>query len=258
MIQERKVWEIFRDDFRGKLAEIKVRNFFIEKTNYQIVSDLDFTISGLGTWDTNDIVVRKHTSNNLTEEMNLSIKSVKKHSSNLLLETHRFNPDGSCSYKNNDGTEIKIDAYVLVEIDIAPEFSEDIYIETTDEFKEYEYIKKKIKVKRTILGQISHKDFWNIKAFAPSGIICNVNNFNEIFYNKTLYKENNLDTYLNLPSYYMDKSSRLCFYHQNAYKASIVKGNGNNIVLVNPNYPIYLKQNNYFVTKAQLKPLINL
>ena len=95
MIQKRKIWEIFRDDFRGKLAEIKVRNSFILKKRYEIVSDLDFTISGLGTWDTNDIVVRKHTLNSLTGEMNLSIKSVKKYSSNLLLETHRFNPDGS-------------------------------------------------------------------------------------------------------------------------------------------------------------------
>ena len=58
MIMDRSDWEIFRDDFRGKLGEIALRSYIVEKFPYAAIEeDVDFTVTPPGQWDITDLVV---------------------------------------------------------------------------------------------------------------------------------------------------------------------------------------------------------
>lgn len=249
-IQNRKVWEIFRDDFRGKFAEIAVRNKIIEdmSKSFYIRTDLDFSISPRGIWDTTDLEVGELDSE---DYYSVSIKGVKKYSSNLLIETNRFNNNGEYSYKNNNGENIRVDSYVLVEVPIKEEFKWSIYDNRQNSFLSYEELLDNRNVESNILGGISHEEFWNIKAFAPRGIICTTGNLNYIYENKEIFNENNKDEYKNLPEHFNEDGKtwvrRKWNDEKQIYEYIEEK--------VGINYPITLQKDNYFVTKRQLKKL---
>ncbi len=248
-IQERKVWEIFRDDFRGKLAEIEVRNKIIKDLSkeFYIKTDVDFTISEKGVWDTDDLVIGVKNSD---RSYSLSIKSVKKHSSNLLIERERFLENGEYSYKNNNGEDIQVDIYVLVEVAIEKEFNKSIYNEKLDKFISYEELMKNKSIKINILGAISHDSFWESKAFAPMDIICTAYNLKYIYWNKE--KENVYDT---LPEYFLDDE-----FNEEGYKRCIRKIWEKGIYKydeqeIHKDSKYILKKDNYFVIKDKLKSL---
>ena len=45
LIMEREDWEIFRDDFRGKLGEVAVKNYFDENVDISTkVGEIDFLL----------------------------------------------------------------------------------------------------------------------------------------------------------------------------------------------------------------------
>ena len=55
MIMDRDDWEIFRDDLRGKLGEIALRNYIMKNIpNANIESNIDFSVTPLGQWDITD------------------------------------------------------------------------------------------------------------------------------------------------------------------------------------------------------------
>lgn len=269
-IQHRMVWEIFRDDFRGKYSEIEVRNNIIQNLRepYSIITDLDFKIEPLGSWDTTDLDIKHKDSENNYES--ISVKGIKKGSSNLLIEKDRFNNDGSFSYKNKNKKDIKVDVHVLVEVDIEEKLDKYIYKDcngnydtdnTEGEFLDYDKVIDKREVTPKILGAISHDYFWKIKAFAPKGIICSSTNLYNIYKDKHIYNENNINEYLNLPEYYTDENGDRCFYKEGAIAHTAIWRNGKPTEETKvernaeKNYQLSLKQNNYFVTKYQLKPL---
>ena len=269
-IQHRMVWEIFRDDFRGKYSEIAVRNSVIaDLKEYSIKTDLDFKIEPKGKWDTTDLDIIKK-GNDESDYESISVKGVKKRSSNLLIEKERFNEDGSFSYKNADNSEIKVDIHVLVEVDINKEIDKYIYKDSNGEyhtdntngkFLSYDKVFGNRKVTPIILGAISHKYFWKIKSFAPKGIICSSGNLYHISEHKDKFNEKNIKKYLDLPEYYTDDNGNRCFYKEGAIANIFVWENGkrtNKMKRVKPgekDYPVILKQDNYFVTKYKLKSL---
>lgn len=58
MIMDRDDWEIFRDDLRGKLGEIALRNYIMKNIpNANIESNIDFSVTPLGQWDITDLIV---------------------------------------------------------------------------------------------------------------------------------------------------------------------------------------------------------
>lgn len=268
-IQHRMVWEIFRDDFRGKYAEIIVRNDIIQNmTNtHYIMTDLDFKIEPQGKWDNTDLDVGIRNTKNYKC---LSVKGVKKNSKNLLIEAERFKENGDYNYPNNSGEKIRVDTHVLVEVPIEKDFNKFIYKDSngefgTDningEFNNYEDMMKDKVITSNIYGGISHDEFWKIKAFAPKGIIFTVNNLKHIYKNKYKFNKNNIEAYKNLPDYYT-KDGIKCFYEdgaiahirewdkkENRYKDKLKE------VVANENYPVNLKKDNYFVPQYILKPL---
>ena len=93
MIMDRDDWEIFRDDLRGKLGEIALRNYIMKNIpNANIESNIDFSVTPLGQWDITDLIVNGKY---------INVKSVKGNSRFLLIETKRYDPDGSYAYRNN-------------------------------------------------------------------------------------------------------------------------------------------------------------
>ena len=168
LIMEREDWEIFRDDFRGKLGEVAVKNYFDENVDISTkVGEIDFSISERGQWDQFDLKV---------EDKVLSIKSVKGKSKFLMIETSRFDKFGNYTYDNENNEKINIDYYVLVRVDINPEIDKN----DLDYHNIIEFWKSKNgrKVNVEILGILSHGEFWNIKHIAPKGMRCNIKNLN--------------------------------------------------------------------------------
>lgn len=166
MIMEREDWEIFRDDFRGKLGEVAVKNYFDENVDLLTpAGEIDFSVSERGQWDQFDLKV---------EDKILSIKSVKAKSKFLMIETSRFDKFGNYAYDNENNEKITIDYYVLVRVDINPEI--DKYDLDYHNITEFWKSKNGRKVNTEILGILSHSDFWNIKHIAPKGMRCNIKN----------------------------------------------------------------------------------
>ena len=167
MIMERADWEIFRDVFRGKLGEAALRKYIKEKyPNKVIQNDIDYSVMPLGQWDTIDLLV---------DGVYINVKSVKQRSNFLMIETKRYNENGEYSYKNNNGEDVRIDAYVLVRVSIEP----DININAM-KYHEIEQFNQKHKVCAEILGGISHKEFWEKKHKADKGIMCTFHNLKAI------------------------------------------------------------------------------
>lgn len=159
MIMERDDWEIFRDDFRGKLGEVALRKYIAECIpDANIDGDIDYSITPLGQWDTVDLRVNG---------IYINVKSVKQKSNFLMVETKRYNNHGGYAYKNNDGKDVKIDAYVLVRVTVEP----DMTIHTM-QFKDVKQLKENRTIFAEILGGISHNDFWDKKHYATKGIRC--------------------------------------------------------------------------------------
>lgn len=174
MIQTREDWEIFRDDFRGKLGEIAVHKYFSNNLPHIELSKIDFTVTPRGQWDTTDLII---------DGNYVNVKSVKQRSNFLMLETLRYNPDGTFRYRNNNGDEVKVDYYILVRVTIDPDvqrniFRQNFYNFLHDGFKNNQSVEREIYAE--ILGGISHEDFWRLKHFAPRGIRCDFTNLQYI------------------------------------------------------------------------------
>lgn len=199
MIFKRNHWNIFRDDFRGKLGEEALVRY-IELTNetLKINERIDTSISDRGVWDNTDLIV---------EKKYISVKSIRENSNFLLIEANRYEKNGNHKYKNNDGNSVKVDYYALVRVNINPDIlksqaeiiekyeklvkdkgsrdeadkfwsepEDSIFKLTWKEFK----INKNIEIYAEILGFISHQDFWKNKGFAPAGIRCDGKNLKDI------------------------------------------------------------------------------
>ncbi len=170
MIMDRDDWEIFRDDLRGKLGEIALRNYIMKNIpDANIESNIDFSVTPLGQWDITDLIVNGKY---------INVKSVKGNSRFLLIETKRYDPDGSYAYRNNDGMPVRIDAYVLVRVTIEPEIDcMDMNYKNVEEFRNS---KGGRNIKAEILGGISHEEFWRKKHFAPKNMKCNYANLSAV------------------------------------------------------------------------------
>lgn len=92
----------------------------------------------------------------------------------MLIETKRYDPDGSYAYRNNDGMPVRVDAYVLVRVTIEPEIDcMDMNYKNVEEFR---CSKGGRSIEAEILGGISHEEFWRKKHFAPKNMKCNYAN----------------------------------------------------------------------------------
>ena len=169
MIMEREDWEIFRDDFRGKLGEVALRKYLRRyHPRAQVNEEIDYRILPRNQWDSNDLVV---------DEIHINVKSAKGNSRFLMIEANRYNNDGSYAYDNHDGTPVRVDAYVFVKIKIMPEYKEpDFRYQTLEEFMGYQ----NRQVSYWIAGGISHDEFWERKHFANKGIRCDITNLNRV------------------------------------------------------------------------------
>lgn len=167
MIMEREDWEVFRDDFRGKLGEVALRKYIAKNIpNANIEGDIDYSVTPLGQWDSVDLQVNG---------LYINVKSVKQKSNFLMIEVKRYNNDGKYAYKNNDGNDVKIDAYVLVRVTVEPDMTVN-----TMHFTDVNQLKENRTIFAEILGGISHKDFWEKKHYATKGIRCTYQNLKAI------------------------------------------------------------------------------
>lgn len=178
LIQQRKDWEIFRDDFRGKLGEIAVRKYISEKIpTANITTDLDFEVTPRGQWDVTDLEV---------DGQSINVKSIKENSQFLLVECNRYDEHGNYRYNNNDGEQVRIDYYVLVRVYVKPEVNRGIFRgNNLNKFMNNAWdAKNQCEVRRVIyaevLGGISHEEFLREKSYAPRGIKCSTKNLRAI------------------------------------------------------------------------------
>lgn len=178
MIMARDDWQIFRDDFRGKLGEVAVIRYIKNNITKAVISTyLDFSVTPRGQWDIMDLEVNNKA---------INVKSIKQRSKFLLVEAERYDEYGNYRYNNNDGRPVPIDYYILVRVTVDPDSSKSVLKER--DFNHFinnawNYINR-AEVKRNIyaeiLGGISHEDFWNKKIFAPKHIECNVTNLKAV------------------------------------------------------------------------------
>nr|DAQ63041.1 MAG TPA: hypothetical protein [Caudoviricetes sp.] len=176
IIMEREDWEIFRDDFRGKLGEVALRKYITENVpNANIEGDIDYSVTPLGQWDTVDLQVNG---------IYINVKSVKQKSNFLMIEKKRYNADGQYSYKNNNGKEVQVDAYVLVRVTVEPDMT--MY---TMGFTDIEQLKENRVISAEILGGISHDEFWSKKHYISKGIRCTYYNLRAACDEKEVFPE---------------------------------------------------------------------
>lgn len=165
MIMKRETWEIFRDDFRGKLGEVGLWNELKEMYPNADIPEPDFSVSPKGQWDILDLRV---------DDIIISVKSIKSNADFFMIETKRFDENGNFRYRNNDGSPIKIDLHVLVKVGISPEMDEnDMGYSSTKEIWDNKRIFYKV------MGGITHDNFWRLKHIAHRGIKCNKDNLNK-------------------------------------------------------------------------------
>ena len=115
MIMQRDNWEIFRDDIRGKLGEVALRNYINE--NFPVANiqqGIDYSVTPRGQWDIVDLVVNGNY---------INVKSIRGNSNFLLVECNRYDENGNYRYNNNNGENVRIDSYVLVKVTIEPEIN---------------------------------------------------------------------------------------------------------------------------------------
>ncbi|MCI9074693.1 MAG: hypothetical protein HFH10_02635 [Dorea sp.] len=167
MIMDRTDWEIFRDDFRGKLGEIALRSYIVEKFPYAAIEgDIDFSVTPQGQWDITDLLVNGRY---------INVKSVKQRSNFLMIETKRYRENGEYSYQNNNGEDVRVDAYVLVRVFVEPDMNWE-----TMNYLWTEQIIKNHCIYAEILGGISHEEFWEKKHTAYKGMKCTYHNLKAV------------------------------------------------------------------------------
>lgn len=178
MIQHRYDWEIFRDDFRGKLGEVAVYKYIRERMPDAVIDQgIDYSVTPRGQWDITDLTVNGK---------NINVKSIKGKSQFLLVECNRYDENGNYRYNNNNGENVRVDNYVLVRVFIDPEIGPGIFkIRSFDDFINRAWnsrIRKEVvrNIYAEVLGGISHEDFWAKKRRAERGILCSVNNLRAI------------------------------------------------------------------------------
>lgn len=174
MIMGRSEWEIFRDDFRGKLGEVALKNYIIRNVpNAFFTGDIDFTVTPRGQWDITDLIVNGRY---------INVKSVKGGSNFLMIETFRYDENGNYSYNNNDGQNVRVDMYALVKVDIDEEMGpDDMDYQNISEFWNS---KGGRHVNSTLMGAITHDDFWRRKHTAPQYMMCGIQNLNSVCQNQ--------------------------------------------------------------------------
>lgn len=180
LVRQRGDRQIFIDDFRGKLAEIALKRYL--ERNMHIVGDIDFEIYNRGEWDKNDLII--------DDNKNISVKSSGLKANYLMIETHRFNSDGTYSYRNHDGGEIKVDYYAFLNVGIGneaeigyTEYADGItFMGVNNEKSSWQDVPEKRKTFWCYLkGFISHEDFWRLKKKANRGIYANLSDLNEVW-----------------------------------------------------------------------------
>lgn len=101
----RKAGEQFCNTFQGKLAEVVLRNYFLQKG---LDCGLpDFSVYGEGIWDDTDLIVNRKS---------ISVKSAAFFSNLLLLESKDYDSQGNYLPNLNLGATASYDFYVLVRI----------------------------------------------------------------------------------------------------------------------------------------------
>ena len=145
----RKNGEIFVNTFQGKLAEVLLYEFFKEKKIQ--ISEPDFSISGLGVWDTYDFKIKENL---------ISVKSTKYYGNLLLLECKDWNEYGK--YIPND-TEYSFFVLVRIKPDFEKIIKENklLYLDECDEMVLKDLIFNNC-WEGEITGFISNEDFKNI------------------------------------------------------------------------------------------------
>lgn len=184
MIMERDVWEIFRDDLRGKLGEIAVHKYLCDKlgTKYNL-NEIDFSVLERGKWDTTDLEV---------EGKFINVKAIRHNASFLLIETKRYNRYGEYCYANNDGKKVPLDIYALVRLALYTEkdnkkidFNEDDYKNIIESENPVATLKEGRTISAEILGGINHKVFWKNRKTARRGIVCTKDNLAKVWAGET-------------------------------------------------------------------------
>lgn len=175
LIMERTSQQIFRDDLRGKLAEIAVKKYL--ESHDHTVGVLDFGIYDIGTWDRDDIVVDNN--------VHVSVKSSSENANYLLIETNRFDPEtGEYGYRNNDGTRIAVDYYAFVNVSIEGEY--EVNFNAYDNMQDFLRITNDTweadarHVMCYLRGFLSHDQFWRLRRLAHRGIKATRENFDRV------------------------------------------------------------------------------
>lgn len=204
MIYPREDWEIFRDDFRGKLGEVAFRKYILNYTNAEIKEDIDYAIYPRKVWDSNDIVLNVD-----GNDIHINVKSGKGGSEFLMIETKRYKANGEYAYQNNDNTPVRVDAYAFVQVAIKPEYSErDFKHKSLERFMSYD----NRKISYYVLGAISHEDFWKNKHFADAGIKCSKDNLRKVCRGEQpemAKSETKKENVLQQPNYILDGMSEV-------------------------------------------------
>lgn len=177
MLMKRDDWEIFRDDFRGKLGEIAVYNYIKQHIpSASITCNLDFTVTGRGQWDITDLIINNQY---------INVKSIKQNSSFLMIETLRYDQYGNYTYCNNNNDPVVVDYYTLVRVTVEPDVQKNIFSQDLQNFLSNSYDAKLQKavprnIYAEILGGISHNNFWKLKRLAQQGIKCDKYTLNTV------------------------------------------------------------------------------
>lgn len=174
LIGARTDWEVFRDDIRGKLGEIALEKYVIEQLKgCEINQGVDYQIMPRGQWDTTDLIVN---------QKYLNVKTIGERANYLMVECFRYDDNGNYVYRNNNGSCVRVDAYVLVKVVIKPEIDQTDFDNRND--VDFKNLFKQRGGGRTIryevLGAIDHQEFWTIKSHAPQGMKCITNNFKKV------------------------------------------------------------------------------
>ena len=131
--------EIFANTFEGKLAELGFYSYCVD--NGVDISEPDFSVSGLGIWDSYDFKYK---------EKYIAIKSTARYSQLLLLEIKDWNANGQYIPNIDNGKTAEYDYIVLCRVN-------PIVKGIVDKAKDAKDIKE-IEYEVEITGYITHED----------------------------------------------------------------------------------------------------
>ncbi|MCR5487503.1 MAG: hypothetical protein K6F35_08210 [Lachnospiraceae bacterium] len=200
MIMERRDWEIFRDDFRGKLGEMALRKYVRENFPAAVSSEIDFEVTPRGQWDIVDLIINNKY---------INVKSIKQRSRFLMIETLRYDADGHYAYRNSNGEPVRIDAYVLVRVTVDPDIRwDDLNYGSAAELLSAKGTRS---IEAQILGGISHQEFWQRKHFAPKNMKCDFKNLSAACRNGRIEMqyEGRKTEFLQTDNYILDSNTEL-------------------------------------------------